>query len=156
MLHTLHLNGKFPSTKTSWDFEGVFDTIEPNWFCPEFFFVHRTSSGGAIYNSSKSKVQKVIKMKNEHHFYFKNFHAWSKKFLAWKKIEHWYLSFFISVITTRNYCRWRHRRMFYGQKEFWANPVMFNSVKNTFKVPGGFCWQKFSVQMKSEHKVEVP
>ena len=39
---TLHLNGKFPSTKTSWDFEGVFDTIEHNWFCPEYFFVHRT------------------------------------------------------------------------------------------------------------------
>jgi hypothetical protein len=70
---TLHLNGKFLSTKTTWDFEGVFDTIEPNWFCPQFFFVHRTSSGGAIYNSSKSKVQKVMKMKNEHHFHFKNF-----------------------------------------------------------------------------------
>ena len=57
---TLHLKGKFLSTKTSWDFKDVFDTIEHNWFCPEFFFVRRTSSGGAIYNSSKSKVQKVI------------------------------------------------------------------------------------------------
>ena len=35
--NTLHLNGKFLSTKTSWDFKGVFDTIEHNWFCPEFF-----------------------------------------------------------------------------------------------------------------------
>ena len=25
------------------------------------------------------------------------------------------------------------------KKKFWAKPVMFNSVKNTFEVPGGFC-----------------
>ena len=70
---TLHLNGKFLSTNTSWDFEDVFDTIDHYWFCPEFFFVHKTSSGGAIYYSSKSKVQKLVKMKNEYHFYFENF-----------------------------------------------------------------------------------
>ena len=72
-LATLHLNGKNLPTKSSRDFEGGLDTIGHFWFDPEFFLAHNSSGCGAIYNSSKSKVQKVVKMKKEHHFYFKNF-----------------------------------------------------------------------------------
>ena len=73
MVPTLHLNGKNLPTKSSRDFEGGLDTIGHFWFDPEFFLAHNSSGCGAIYNSSKSKVQKVVKMKKEHHFYFKNF-----------------------------------------------------------------------------------
>ena len=34
-LYTPHLNEKFLTTKSSWDFESDLDTIKPNWVCPE-------------------------------------------------------------------------------------------------------------------------
>jgi hypothetical protein len=37
-----------------------------------------------------------------------------------------------------------------GQKKFWVKPKMANSIETTLEVPGGFRWQIFSIQMKSE------
>ena len=32
----------------------------------------------------------------------------------------------------------------------WANSVIIHSLKNTFKVPGGICWQFFPGKMRSD------
>ena len=51
------------------EFNSVFDTINHYWIDPAKYFCPKSSSLSAIYDSFKSKVLKVVKSKNGHHFY---------------------------------------------------------------------------------------
>ena len=53
------------------DFESGLDTIDPNWFYLDKYFCRNTSSLGAIYDSFKSKVLKMVQMKNNRNFTYK-------------------------------------------------------------------------------------
>ena len=66
--NTIHLKEKNLSILSPWDFESGLDTIDPNWFYPDKYFCRNTSYLGAIYDSSKSKVLKMVEMKNEKKF----------------------------------------------------------------------------------------
>ena len=68
-LYTLHLKIKKLSTNSPRDFNSVLDTINHYWIAPAEYFPPNTSSLSAIYESFKSKVLKVVKSKNGHHFY---------------------------------------------------------------------------------------
>ena len=57
------------STNSSRDSSSVLDTINHYWIDPAKWFCPNSSSVSAIYDSFKSKVLKVVKSKNGHHFY---------------------------------------------------------------------------------------
>ena len=65
---TAHLNGKNLSTNSSWDFDGVLDTMDPYWFVPDEQFSPSTSGSRWRCNSLQQVFQKVLKMKNGYHF----------------------------------------------------------------------------------------
>ena len=66
---TLHFKNKKLSTNSSRDFNSVLDTINQYWIDPGKYFCPKSSYLSAIYESFKSKVLKVVKSKNGHHFY---------------------------------------------------------------------------------------
>ena len=70
-LSTLHLNKKNLSFSSSRDSKNGLDTIDPNLFSPTEHFCPNTSSLGAIYDSSKSNVLKMVQMKNRKNFTYK-------------------------------------------------------------------------------------
>ena len=57
------------STNSPRDFYSGLDTINHYWIDPAKYFCPKTSSLGAIYDSSKSKVVKVIKSNNQYYFF---------------------------------------------------------------------------------------
>ena len=61
---TPHLNEKFLSTKSSWDFEGGLDTIKPNWVCPENRFAAKSTGCGAIYCWKNDIPSNMLNLKN--------------------------------------------------------------------------------------------
>ena len=57
------------STNSSRDYNTVLGTINYYWIDPAKYFCPNSSSLSTIYDSFKSKVLKVVKSKNGHHFY---------------------------------------------------------------------------------------
>ena len=56
------------STNSSWDFDGVVDTMDPYWFVPDEHFSPLTSGSRCYCDSLQQLFQKVLKMKNRQHF----------------------------------------------------------------------------------------
>ena len=61
---TPHLNKKFLSTKSSWDFEGGLDIIKTNWVCPENRFAAKSTGCDAIYYWKSDIPSNMLNLKN--------------------------------------------------------------------------------------------
>ena len=77
-LDTLHLNRKYLSNNSSWDFDTVLDTINPNWFYPDEYFCPQSSGSRWCCNSLKQLFKKELQMKIGHHFQAKKTSATPK------------------------------------------------------------------------------
>ena len=75
---TLHLNRKYLSNNSSWDFDTVLDTINPNWFYPDEYFCPQSSGSRWHCNSLKQLFKKELQMKIGHHFQAKTTFATPK------------------------------------------------------------------------------
>ena len=76
--HTVHLNGKNLSTNSSWDFDGVVDTMDPYWFVPDKYFFPRSYLSRWRCNSLQELFKKVVKIKSRQHFQAKKTSATPK------------------------------------------------------------------------------
>ena len=77
-LFTVHLNGKNLSTNSSWDFDGVLDTMDPYWFVPDKYFFPRSYLSRWRCDSLQELFKKVVKIKSRQHFQAKKTSATPK------------------------------------------------------------------------------
>ena len=75
---TVHLNGKNLSTNSSWDFDGVVDTMDPYWFVPDKYFFPRSYLSRWCCDSLQELFKKVVKIKSRQHFQAKKTSATPK------------------------------------------------------------------------------
>ena len=75
---TVHLNGKNLSTNSSWDFDGVVDTMDPYWFVPDKYFFPCSYLSRWHCNSLQELFKKVVKIKSRQHFQAKKTSATPK------------------------------------------------------------------------------
>ena len=76
--YTVHLNGKNLSTNSSWDFDGVVDTMDPYWFVPDKYFFPRSYLSRWCCDSLQELFKKVVKIKSRQHFQAKKTSATPK------------------------------------------------------------------------------
>ena len=82
MYLTVHLKEKNLSTNSSWDFDGVVDTMDPYWFVPDKYFFPRSYLSRWRCNSLQELFKKVVKIKSRQHFQAKKTSA-TPKFCKW-------------------------------------------------------------------------
>ena len=75
---TVQLNGKNLSTNSSWDFDGVVDTMDPYWFVPDEYFFPRSYLSRWCCDSLQELFKKVVKIKSRQHFQAKKTSATPK------------------------------------------------------------------------------
>ena len=136
---TVHLNGKNLSTNSSWDFEHILHTMNPYWLCTDEQFCPIASGSRWRCDSLQQLFQKMLKMKNGHHFQAKKTFA-TPKFCKWTfsqmhRFEDMnFLSitapFFVVQKKLGSGCA-------RGKLFIWEESVEVHSVYNTIKVPGG-------------------
>ena len=85
---TPHLNEKFLSTNSPWDFEGGIGTIEPNWVYPENIFANKSTGCGTIYWWKNYIPSNVSNPKNSNTFTLKTF--WDRQFCFYENF--WFFS----------------------------------------------------------------